>query len=112
MAKKLTRFILIALVLGIITGWAINANGDALRNLFVKLGWVSAQTDTPTFLKELAGYLSIVTALVPAPDQDDHRAAGVLDPGRRASRTWATSPRWAGSACARSAGSLAPAWSR
>ena len=30
---------------------------------------------------------------LPPPDQDDHRAAGLLDPGRRASRIWATPPR-------------------
>src|SRR5438034_3710804 len=63
MAKRLTQFILIALVLGIIAGWAINANGDALRRFFVWLGWVSPQTNTEAFLKELADYLSIVTAL-------------------------------------------------
>jgi Na+/H+-dicarboxylate symporter len=63
MAKKLTRFILIALVLGIIAGWAINANGDAVRGFFVWIGWVSPQTNTETFLKELADYLSIVTTL-------------------------------------------------
>src|SRR3954468_10431340 len=51
MAKKLTRFILIALVLGIIAGWTINysiADGSA------------ASADR---LKSIAGYLSIVTAL-------------------------------------------------
>jgi Na+/H+-dicarboxylate symporter len=51
MAKRLTRFILLALVLGIIAGWAINAaidDGTPAR---------AAQ------LKEIADYLSIVTAL-------------------------------------------------
>jgi Na+/H+-dicarboxylate symporter len=51
MAKKLTRYILIALVLGIIAGWAINAAID---------------DGTPTSaerLKTIADYLSIVTAL-------------------------------------------------
>src|SRR4051794_37875043 len=51
MAKKLTRFILIALVLGIIAGWAINyAIDDG-----------SAAADAR--LKSIAEYLSIVTAL-------------------------------------------------
>ena len=51
MAKKLTRFILIALVLGIIAGWAINyAIDDGTP--------ASAQR-----LKSIADYLSIVTAL-------------------------------------------------
>ena len=51
MAKKLTRWILIALVLGIIAGWAINYAID---------------DDTPaaaTRLKAIADYLSIVTTL-------------------------------------------------
>ncbi|MEO5774866.1 MAG: dicarboxylate/amino acid:cation symporter [Sphingomicrobium sp.] len=63
MATKLTRFILIALVLGIIAGWAIHVNGETLRRFFVWLGWVGAQTSTTEFLKSLAEYLSIVTVL-------------------------------------------------
>jgi len=63
MAKRLTRFILLALVLGLIAGWAINSNGDLLRRFFVSVGMVSPQTSTESFLKELADYLSIVTAL-------------------------------------------------
>jgi Na+/H+-dicarboxylate symporter len=63
MAKRLTRYIMIALVLGVVVGWAINSNGDGLRRLFVWLGVVSPQTSTETFLTEFAEYLSIVTAL-------------------------------------------------
>ena len=51
MAKKLTRYILIALVLGIVAGWAIN---------------VAIDDGTPASaerLKSIADYLSIVTAL-------------------------------------------------
>jgi Na+/H+-dicarboxylate symporter len=62
-AKNLTRFILLALALGVIAGWAINANADAIREFFVWLGWVSPRTNTEAFLKELAEYLSIVTTL-------------------------------------------------
>src|SRR6476469_1009044 len=51
MAKKLTRYILIALVLGIIAGWAINAAID---------DGTPASADR---LKAIADYLSIVTAL-------------------------------------------------
>src|SRR2546430_2470422 len=51
MAKKLTRYILIALVLGIIAGWAINAAIDDRTP-------ASAER-----LKTIADYLSIVTAL-------------------------------------------------
>ena len=51
MAKKLTRFILIALVLGIIVGWATNyALDDGTPEAAVRL-------------KSIADYLSIVTAL-------------------------------------------------
>ena len=51
MAKKLTRFILIALVLGIIAGWAINAAID------------DGSPESAARLKSIAEYLSIVTAL-------------------------------------------------
>ena len=51
MATKLTRFILLALLLGVVTGWAVNAAvGDGTPAGTVQL-------------KEIAGYLSIVTAL-------------------------------------------------
>ena len=51
MAKKLTRFILLALVLGIIAGWAINAAID------------DGTPGSAAQLKQIAEYLSIVTAL-------------------------------------------------
>src|SRR4051794_8958826 len=51
MAKKLTRFILLALVLGLIAGWAINAAID------------DGTPASAAQLKEIADYLSIVTAL-------------------------------------------------
>src|SRR5881628_2103444 len=51
MAKKLTRFILIALVLGIIAGWTINYSID---------DGSAASADR---LKSIADYLSIVTTL-------------------------------------------------
>lgn len=51
MAKKLTRFILIALVLGIIAGWAINEAID---------DGTPAAADQ---LAAIAGYMSIVTSL-------------------------------------------------
>jgi Na+/H+-dicarboxylate symporter len=50
-AKQLTRFILIALVLGIIAGWAINAAID------------DGSPESAERLKQIAEYLSIVTAL-------------------------------------------------
>ena len=51
MAKRLTRFILIALVLGIIAGWAINEAID------------DGSPESAERLKQIAEYLSIVTAL-------------------------------------------------
>jgi Na+/H+-dicarboxylate symporter len=50
-AKRLTRYILIALVLGIIAGWAINAALD------------DGTPASAAQLKSIADYLSIVTAL-------------------------------------------------
>ena len=51
MAKNLTRFILLALVLGIIAGWAINAAID------------DGTPASAAQLKSIADYLSIVTTL-------------------------------------------------
>jgi Na+/H+-dicarboxylate symporter len=51
MAKNLTRFILFALVLGIIAGWATNAAID------------DGSAESAARLKQIADYLSIVTAL-------------------------------------------------
>jgi Na+/H+-dicarboxylate symporter len=50
-AKRLTRYILIALVLGVIAGWAINAAID------------DGSPASAARLKSIADYLSIVTAL-------------------------------------------------
>jgi len=51
MAKRLTRFILLALVLGLIAGWAINAAID------------DGTPESAARLKSIAEYLSIVTTL-------------------------------------------------
>jgi Na+/H+-dicarboxylate symporter len=51
MAKRLTRYILIALVLGVIAGWAINAAID------------DGTPASAERLKSIADYMSIVTAL-------------------------------------------------
>ena len=51
MAKRLTRYIMIALVLGLIAGWAINSAID------------DGTPASAAQLKEIADYLSIVTAL-------------------------------------------------
>ncbi|MCA1654216.1 MAG: dicarboxylate/amino acid:cation symporter [Sphingomicrobium sp.] len=51
MASKLTRFILFALLLGVVAGWAVNAAID------------NGTPASAAQLKEIAGYFSIVTAL-------------------------------------------------
>jgi Na+/H+-dicarboxylate symporter len=51
MAKRLTKFILLALVLGIIAGWAVNAAID------------DGTPESAARLKSIAEYLSIVTTL-------------------------------------------------
>ncbi|MEO5613278.1 MAG: dicarboxylate/amino acid:cation symporter [Sphingomicrobium sp.] len=51
MNKRLTWFILFALVLGVITGWAINAAID------------DGSPESAAHLTEIAGYMSIVTTL-------------------------------------------------
>src|SRR5574338_863203 len=51
MGKRLTRYILLALVLGVIAGWAINAAID------------DGSPESAERLKSIAEYLSIVTAL-------------------------------------------------
>ncbi|MFL6743276.1 MAG: cation:dicarboxylate symporter family transporter, partial [Sphingomicrobium sp.] len=51
MAKRLTRFILLALVLGIVTGWVLNYAID------------DGTPASAERLKSIADYLSIVTAL-------------------------------------------------
>ena len=51
MAKKLTRFILFALLLGVVGGWAVNAALD------------DGTPASAAQLKEIAGYLSIITAM-------------------------------------------------
>ena len=51
MAKRLTRYILIALVLGVIAGWALNASLD------------DGSPAAAERLKSIADYLSIITAL-------------------------------------------------
>src|SRR5438270_11707039 len=51
MAKRLTQFIVLALILGVITGWAINAAID------------DGTPASAAKLKSIADYLSIVTTL-------------------------------------------------
>lgn len=63
MAKRLTSYILIGLVLGVLVGWTINANGPALLALLQHQGWASATAAPADFLKSVAGWFSIVTTI-------------------------------------------------
>ena len=65
-SSRMTTYILVAMVLGIAVG-----------------GLIHDQFADPATQKVFAGYISHRQHDLPAPDQDDHRAAGVLDPGRR-----------------------------
>jgi Na+/H+-dicarboxylate symporter len=62
-AKRLTYFILAGLVLGIVTGWAINAGAEPLRALFLRWGWIAPAMDAPALLAKIAGYVSILTTI-------------------------------------------------
>jgi len=63
MAKRLTYYILAGLVLGVLVGWAVNANGDGVRNAFVAWGWVDASKATDAVLGDIASTLSVVTTI-------------------------------------------------
>ena len=40
MAKRLTYYILAGLVLGVLAGWALNANSEAIRQPSFRWGWI------------------------------------------------------------------------
>ena len=99
MNKRLTWYILFALVLGVIAGWAINAAID------------DGTPASAERLKAIADYMSIVTTLflrlikmIIAPLVFSTLVAGIAHMGDIAA--------WAASACARSAGSFSPRSSR
>src|SRR5262245_20699216 len=67
MRSKLTTIILIGMVLGILDGYACHTL------------WPDPKT-----AKTIADYISLITDIFPAPDQNDHRTAGILNAcGRR-----------------------------
>jgi Na+/H+-dicarboxylate symporter len=63
MAKRLTYYILAALVLGVLAGWALNANIEGIRSLFLQWGWIGEDKAAPALLTQIAGYIAIVTAV-------------------------------------------------
>ena len=63
MGKRLTYFILGALVLGVLAGWMINANIDSIRNLFVTWHWANADATTAQVTSGIGSALQIVTTI-------------------------------------------------
>ena len=63
MAKRLTYYILAALVLGVVVGWALNTNIEGIRGLFLQWGWIGEDKAAPALLTQIAGYIAIVTAV-------------------------------------------------
>jgi Na+/H+-dicarboxylate symporter len=63
MAKRLTYYILAGLVLGVLLGWAINANSEALRRLFVGWGWLGQDATAVQMLTSIGAGFSLVTTI-------------------------------------------------
>lgn len=63
MAKRLTTYIIIGLLLGLALGWAINLEGDALRAALARGGWIAADKSTPDLLKDIGGGFAILTTI-------------------------------------------------
>src|SRR6218665_1519939 len=67
MAKKLTYFILAGLVFGVLAGWLIHLNGDALRATFIQWGWIKPDPETGALLstaetlEKIGGYMVILS---------------------------------------------------
>ena len=62
MAKKLTYFILAGLVLGILVGWALNANSEAVRRA-PAWGWLGDDKTAAQMLTAIGAAFSIVTTI-------------------------------------------------
>jgi Na+/H+-dicarboxylate symporter len=63
MAKRLTYYIIAGLVLGVVAGWLLNANGEAIRQAFLSWGWIDASKNSGAILGDIAGKLSVVTTI-------------------------------------------------
>jgi Na+/H+-dicarboxylate symporter len=63
MAKRLTYYILAGLVLGVLLGWAVNANKEALKALFVSWGWLGADKTADQMLANIGAGFSLVTTI-------------------------------------------------
>ncbi len=62
MAKRLTYYILAGLVLGVLAGWLININSEALRRLFISWGWLGEDKTAAQMLTSIgAGFSLVVT---------------------------------------------------
>jgi Na+/H+-dicarboxylate symporter len=63
MAKRLTYYILGALVLGVLLGWALNANSEALRRVFIAGGWLGEDKNAAQMLTNIGAGFSLVTTI-------------------------------------------------
>ncbi len=63
MAKRLTYYILAGLVLGILAGWAINANREAVHTLLQSWGWLGADKNVTQMLTAIGGGFGLVSTI-------------------------------------------------
>jgi Na+/H+-dicarboxylate symporter len=63
MAKRLTYYIIAGLVLGVLLGWAFNANSESLRRVFVAWGWLGEDKTAAQMLTSIGAGFSLVTTI-------------------------------------------------
>ncbi len=63
LAKRLTTYILIALVLGLIFGWAVHETADPALGFFKRLGWTASTTDSAAYLAGWTKWLGLITTI-------------------------------------------------
>ena len=63
MGRRLTYYILAGLVLGVLLGWALNTNSEAIRAVFLGWGWIGENKTAPALLADIAGYIQIITTV-------------------------------------------------
>jgi len=63
LAKRLTTYILIGLVLGLAFGWMVHASADPSLAFFKRIGWAADATDAKTYLAGWAKWLGLITTI-------------------------------------------------
>jgi len=63
LAKRLTTYILIALVLGLVFGWTIHETADSVLGFFKRVGWTGTNTDSTAYLAGWAKWLGLITTI-------------------------------------------------